>query len=148
MTTMAQPIIFGEVLFDQFPDGSVVLGGAPFNVAWHLQALGIAPLFVSRVGKDELGSQVRGKMQDWGMNLSTLQDDIHYPTGTVRIEFNSGEPVFEILSHQAYDFIDEEQLPTSSNQSVVYHGSLALRHSVTRVSLARSTKYLCIRTPA
>jgi fructokinase len=28
--------VFGEVLFDYFPDGSRVLGGAPFNVAWHL----------------------------------------------------------------------------------------------------------------
>jgi len=33
--------IFGEVLFDQFPDGQQVLGGAPFNVAWHLQAFGL-----------------------------------------------------------------------------------------------------------
>jgi fructokinase len=24
--------VFGEVLFDQFPDGLQVLGGAPFNV--------------------------------------------------------------------------------------------------------------------
>jgi len=37
--------IFGEVLFDHFPDGSRVLGGAPFNVAWHLQAFRtIAPI--------------------------------------------------------------------------------------------------------
>ncbi|MGD9171680.1 MAG: carbohydrate kinase, partial [Candidatus Thiodiazotropha sp.] len=32
--------IFGEVLFDCFPTGEQVLGGAPFNVAWHLQAFG------------------------------------------------------------------------------------------------------------
>ena len=37
--------VFGEVLFDVFPDGKQVLGGAPFNVAWHLQAFGIAPYF-------------------------------------------------------------------------------------------------------
>jgi len=36
----ARPVLFGEVLFDHFPDGSEVLGGAPFNVAWHLQGLG------------------------------------------------------------------------------------------------------------
>ncbi|MBA1332725.1 carbohydrate kinase, partial [Candidatus Endoriftia persephone str. Guaymas] len=51
----SHPIIFGEVLFDCFEDGSRVLGGAPFNVAWHLQALGAAPLFISRVGDDSLG---------------------------------------------------------------------------------------------
>jgi fructokinase len=137
MTKQVRPIIFGEVLFDQFPDGSIVLGGAPFNVAWHLQALGLAPLFVSRVGKDKLGSQIRARMQDWGMDLSALQEDARYPTGTVRIEFNNGEPAFEILSHQAYDFIDSGQLPPLSSQPVVYHGSLALRHSVSRASLQR-----------
>ena len=44
--------VFGEVLFDHFPDGRRVLGGAPFNVAWHLQAFGEAPRFISRVGAD------------------------------------------------------------------------------------------------
>ena len=34
--------VFGEVLFDQFPDGANVLGGAPFNVAWHLKALNLS----------------------------------------------------------------------------------------------------------
>ena len=59
VTGTGQPVVFGEVLFDIFPDGSRVLGGAPFNVAWHLQAFGCAPLFVSRIGEDENGEQVR-----------------------------------------------------------------------------------------
>jgi fructokinase len=33
-------VVFGEVLIDEFPDGQRVLGGAPFNVAWHLTAFG------------------------------------------------------------------------------------------------------------
>ena len=37
-----RPVVFGEVLFDCFPDGSRVLGGAPFNVAWHCQAFWLA----------------------------------------------------------------------------------------------------------
>ncbi len=37
-TNDERPLVFGEVLFDHFPDGGVVLGGAPFNVAAHLQA--------------------------------------------------------------------------------------------------------------
>jgi hypothetical protein len=54
-----RPVIFGEVLYDCFPDGEAVLGGAPFNVAWHLQGLGLSPLFISRVGDDPLGHRVR-----------------------------------------------------------------------------------------
>ena len=67
-----RPVIFGEVLFDRFPDGSVVLGGAPFNVAWHLQAFGMAPLFISRVGNDALGRTIRDTMHCWEMDASGL----------------------------------------------------------------------------
>ena len=65
--------IFGEVLFDHFPDGRRVLGGAPFNVAWHLQAFGEAPFLVSRVGDDEEGDEVRSAMRAWGMDPAGLQ---------------------------------------------------------------------------
>lgn len=58
------PVMFGEVLFDHFPDGHVVLGGAPFNVAWHLQAFAKAPMIVSRVGNDPLGHQIRQSMEN------------------------------------------------------------------------------------
>ena len=73
--------VFGEVLFDHFPDGSKVLGGAPFNVAWHLQAFGLSPRFISRVGDDEDGEQIKSAMQAWGMSLSGLQTDRKLPTG-------------------------------------------------------------------
>ncbi len=86
------PVIFGEVLFDRFPDGNSVLGGAPFNVAWHLQAFGARPLLISSVGDDELGAEIRQTMQDWGMDDSGLQTDAAHPTGTVEVSFNAGEP--------------------------------------------------------
>ncbi len=63
----SQLCIFGEVLLDHFPDGKRVLGGAPFNVAWHLQAFGQSPGFISRVGDDAEGETVRTAMSDWGM---------------------------------------------------------------------------------
>ena len=37
-------VILGEVLFDHFPDDTRVMGGAPFNVAWHLCGFGADPL--------------------------------------------------------------------------------------------------------
>ena len=61
-------VVFGEVLFDRFPDGSEILGGAPFNVAWNLQAFDVQPLLVSRVGKDRLGRRILGAMSEWGMD--------------------------------------------------------------------------------
>ena len=132
---MAYPVIFGEVLFDHFPDESVVLGGAPFNVAWHLQALGAAPLFISRVGNDELGHRIRSAMQDWGMDTSGLQVDSAHPTGTVQIEIENGEPSYEIVPDQAYDFINADDLPSKAHGSLLYHGSLALRNQASRDAL-------------
>ena len=58
--------VFGEVLFDCFPDGRRVLGGAPFNVAWNLQAFGLAPQFISRIGDDADGKEIHALMTDWG----------------------------------------------------------------------------------
>ena len=62
-----RPVIYGEVLYDRFPDGRSVLGGAPFNVAWHLQGFGLSPLMLTAVGNDQPGLQIRERMQQWGM---------------------------------------------------------------------------------
>jgi len=121
-----RPVIFGEVLFDHFPDGSRVLGGAPFNVAWNLQAFGMAPLLVSRVGNDPSGREIRNTMEHWGLDTSGLQMDSAHPTGSVRVSIQDDEPRFEIVATQAYDFIDPSCLPPA-RPSLIYHGTLAFR---------------------
>ena len=133
----AVAVIFGEVLFDCFPDGNSVLGGAPFNVAWHLQAFGLSPLMVSSVGNDELGEKVKSAMQNWCMNTEGLQLDPDHPTGSVDIVFNNGEPQYTIVEHRAYDHIDAAELPSLPGNSLLYHGSLALRNQVSRDALSK-----------
>jgi fructokinase len=140
---MDTPIyIFGEVLFDHFPDGSQILGGAPFNVAWHLQAFGLSPQLISRIGDDAEGQVIKDLMTDWGMSQVALQSDSQHPTGRVKIEFQDGEPCYEIIVDSAYDFIDAELIPEigtqkvtqdkpqQATQSFLYHGSLALRNPI------------------
>lgn len=131
-----RPLIFGEVLFDRFPDGSSVLGGAPFNVAWNLQAFGLNPLFISRVGQDSLGREIRDAMEHWGMDASGLQLDSAHPTGTVQVSIEDDEPSFDIVPDQAYDHIDGDCLPPARG-SLLYHGSLALRDPASRGALER-----------
>ena len=123
------PVIFGEVLFDCFPDGRQVLGGAPFNVAWNLQAFGCHPLLVSRIGDDHLGQQILEKMASWGMSTVYLQVDTRYPTGMVQIELTNGEPTFSILPDQAYDHINPLPDALKLKPSFLYHGSLAARNN-------------------
>jgi len=98
--------VLGEVLFDRFPDGPR-LGGAPFNVAWHLAGFGLAPEFVSRIGADPAGALVRRAMAGHGMALGLLQEDRNHPTGEVKVTLDGrGGHAFEILADQAYDHID------------------------------------------
>ena len=125
--------IFGEVLFDHFPDGTRVLGGAPFNVAWHLQAFGRRPRFISRVGRDPEGEAVREAMSAWGMDTAGLQTDPRRPTGRVGVRFDDGEPGYDIVHPCAYDAIDEPP-QDSVGCALLYHGSLALRDAVSRQS--------------
>ncbi|HED19218.1 MAG TPA: carbohydrate kinase [Gammaproteobacteria bacterium] len=128
----AYPVMFGEVLFDHFPDGHAVLGGAPFNVAWHLQAFAKAPVLVSRVGNDPLGHQIRQSMESQAMSTAGLQLDSRHPTGTVDVTFNDSEPSYDIVENRAWDFINDRQLPPLDDIALLYHGSLALRNPVSR----------------
>jgi fructokinase len=104
-------------------------------VAWHLRGFGENPLFISRVGDDDAGRQVRLAMTAWGMDGAGLQIDPSHPTGAVRIELVDGEPRFEILADQAYDFIYLADVPELAHPAFLYHGSLALRRLESRTTL-------------
>lgn len=125
-----RPLVFGEALFDTFPDGEEVLGGAPFNVAWHLRGFELDPLLVSRVGCDPRGARVEAAMRDWGMDLAGLQHDPDHPTGLVTVELEHGQPSFDILADRAYDHIlaaDALRAGIGADIALIYHGTLALR---------------------
>lgn len=133
--TDRQIIVFGEVLFDCFPDGHRILGGAPFNVAWHLQAFGAAPLFISSVGEDLLGEQIKNAMAGWGMDLNGLQTHTDQPTGQVEVKISDNEPSYDIVSPCAYDYIQSGQLPGLPDHPFLYHGTLAIRNAVSAGTL-------------
>ena len=136
MVEREQPVIFGEVLYDCFPDGQAILGGAPFNVAWHLQGFGQSPLFISRVGDDPLGHRVRDAMHSHGMDTSGLQLDSMHPTGKVTITMSGNSHSFEIIPDQAYDYINQDALPPLPDTALLYHGSLAARSPASAQTLA------------
>jgi len=131
MNNAFRPVILGEVLFDCFPTGEKILGGAPFNVAWHLQAFGDYPRFVSRVGNDEMGEEIINAISDWGMDMSSLQIDSQHRTGQVEVEFIDDEPHYNIKPDCAYDFIEKDELGKIEHKGILYHGTLALRNKKT-----------------
>jgi fructokinase len=132
--------IFGEALFDCFADGETVFGGAPFNVAWHLQALGDQPQFISRVGNDALGDAILSEMQDWGMATGNMQRDAKHPTGRVIVTIENNEPHYDIAIDSAYDFIEYDELKQPPQSGLFYHGSLAARNPVSHQTLQTLTQ--------
>ena len=122
-------LAFGETLVDQFRDRNV-LGGAPFNVACHLAAMGSHPVLVTRAGKDELGDQLMQAMVERGLDMQGVQSDPSRPTGRVLVSEHESGHVFDILPDQAYDHIHASMArmaAMSAHPNLVYFGTLAQR---------------------
>jgi fructokinase len=137
-TRNTRPLVFGEVLYDNFPGGEQVLGGAPFNVAWHLQGFGLSPLLLTRIGSDAAGDAILDRMTAWGMDTAAVQHDAAHPTGIVDITLHNDQPRFHIVEAQAYDYIEQElaaDVLKKENIGILYHGSLAARSEVSRRTL-------------
>jgi len=135
-----RPVIFGELLFDYYPNGEKFLGGAAFNVAWHLQAFGLRPIFVTRLGQDTEGELALTSMIRWGMDTCAVQIDHQHQTGSVLVSQSDKDNKFEIKPDQAWDFISGvlvlewlHNLPCS----LIYAGSLAQRNAISRKTLQR-----------
>lgn len=138
---MHDPILcVGEILWDALPDG-LFLGGAPFNVARHLHALGEEVAFASRVGDDVLGEEARRRVHAHGLATDFLQTDETLPTGFVRVDLNAdtGEPNYEIVEPAAWDALalpDPLRQCAEGAQALVY-GSLAQRAEASRRTIQR-----------
>ncbi|MFB6279788.1 MAG: carbohydrate kinase [Salinibacter sp.] len=127
----------GEILWDALP-GGLFLGGAPFNVASHLRALGRETAFVSRVGDDRLGHEALRRMRARGLGTDLMQIDDSLPTGFVQVELGgTGEPGYEILEPAAWDAItltDALGRHAEHADALVY-GSLAQRARTSRQTI-------------
>lgn len=137
---MSQEVLaIGEVLWDLLPSGKV-LGGAPCNFAYRLSELGHSVAVVSRVGEDELGTELLSGLQKLGVPTQWMQRDPKNPTGVVEVELNEeGNPRYTIIPGVAYDFIEYtkelEELATLCK--VICFGTLVQRSPITRDTLYR-----------
>src|ERR1700683_1160025 len=95
----------GEVLWDLLLTGPQ-LGGAPANFAYHAHALGGQTHVITRVGKDDYGSEIIRRFQELGLSDSAVQVDEVAPTGTAKVELSGdGLAHFTIQKNVAWDFI-------------------------------------------
>lgn len=137
MNGPGQIVVLGEALVDVFPEREE-LGGAPFNVARNLAALGAAPVLVSRVGEDAAGERIAAQISRLGMTLHGLQRDSAKPTGRVLVTLDQGQPEFRIESDAAWDWLEPEAAcgtVDAAQPRLVYFGSLAQRSEVSRAAI-------------
>src|SRR5438552_12920191 len=105
MHTKYRIVGLGELLWDLLPTGRK-LGGAPANFAYITNLLGDEGISASRVGTDDLGTEVIRHLKDRGLLTDFVQTDPAHPTSTVKVEIDAtGQPHFEICESIAWDFL-------------------------------------------
>jgi len=130
--------VLGEALVDEFHDGPVA-GGAPFNVARSLAALGAPALFISRIAADDdNGRLVLASARRYGLDSAGIQRDLQRATGRVSVHESPAGHRFEIHGDAAWDHIDAETASPHLAQAAsawLYFGSLAQRQPASRAAL-------------
>jgi len=138
MINPKHPVVcFGEVLWDILPDGAVP-GGAPMNVAFHLQQLKKNPVLITKVGHDDEGRKLKEIFTDRGVCTDFFQIDPRHKTGKVFGKPNDrNEMVYDIVKPSAWDFIDWQNSYSDLVQDADYfvYGSLAARTQHSRRTL-------------
>lgn len=126
----------GEVLWDHFEDkDDYVLGGAPFNFAYHINQFGLNSVVISAIGNDKLGQNLEADVRK--KNVPYMLERLNLPTGVVNVKEVDGKPRYDILTERAWDYIpNTEQLKEiAANTKAVCFGSLAQRSETSRNSI-------------
>ena len=140
---MADPAVppvlcFGEILWDCLPRG-LFPGGAPINVAYHLQKLGLTAYPVTAVGKDFLGQELIRRLEQWGLDSRFVNVLPDKQTGVVRAHIQPDRSAkYEIVEDVAWDWIepDEEVLEMAARGASLLFGTLAQRSEHNRKRLS------------
>jgi fructokinase len=134
---MKKIICFGEMLWDVLPTGKLP-GGAPMNVAIHLQYQGFAPVVISRVGRDDLGTDLLDYLKQKGVTSKWVQVGEAQQTGVVLANVrNRSEVTYDIVQPVAWDCIQLEEglKETVAESDIFIYGSLAARSATSRQTL-------------
>jgi fructokinase len=131
-------IAYGEVLWDVYPDKSVI-GGAPLNFAVHLSLLGENVFLITGIGHDKLGEKTLECIKSYGINTDYISVN-NKSTGECRVTLDeSGVPTYRIMTDSAYDNIklDSETVAKLGQikADLFYFNTLAQRSPVSRETL-------------
>lgn len=121
---------YGETLWDLFPSGKLP-GGAPMNVATHLQNLGTKSYMISAVGDDELGEGIKDFLKSKSCSTDYIQTHPFEQTGIVKVTLSEKlDATYEIVQPVAWDYIslNEELISLVKDAEILVFGSLVCRN--------------------
>ena len=120
-------VIWGELLWDRFPDGAR-LGGAPANVGFHLGQAGGWARLVTRVGDDDDGRRAIADISAF-VDPALIQVDPERATGEVTVAVVDGEPRYTLQPGRAWERIacTPEGALAIAEAGVLIYGTLAQR---------------------
>lgn len=128
-------LVFGETIWDVYPDKSVI-GGAPFNFSAHAALMGGEVYFITGLGRDELGGRAAGCVRDYGIKTDFLCYN-DKPTGQCMVTLDdSGVPHYDVRTDTAYDNVAADSAMLDAIRTlqpdVFYFNTLAQRCEVSR----------------
>ncbi|MGB0431800.1 MAG: carbohydrate kinase family protein [Bacteroidia bacterium] len=108
-------------------------GGAPMNVAYHLNQLGTDAQLISKVGIGQLGKELKRFLVSKHIGLEMIQTDLKIETGQVLVSIKNEEANYEIAFPAAWDFIsiENEVAKNIASSDLFIYGSLAARNKTT-----------------
>ena len=110
-------------------------GGAPCNVLAMLQNLGISTAFIGKVGKDQFGELLKGRVADRGIDITGLYEDVNSPTTLAFVKKNeNGDRDFSFYrDHGADVMLTSKEVMANSelieNTKIFHFGSLSMTAS-------------------
>ncbi len=140
--TQKNIICFGEMLWDMLPTGKMP-GGAPMNVAIHLNNFGNHATIISRVGTDDLGTELIHFLEEKGLDIQFVQHGHTHLTGIVKVNMDNKNSVsYKIVKPVAWDYISVESaaLEAVKNADCFVFGSLSARSEQTFDTLKKFLK--------
>jgi fructokinase len=135
--TNKQILCIGEVLWDRLPSGAKP-GGAPMNVALHLNAIGQNVSISSRIGNDEPGNELKSFLEKSGLSTEFIQVDSSLPTSEVLVHLDeNNNATYEICEPVAWDNLELTELlmEKAAQSGLIIYGTLASRKPESRSTI-------------
>lgn len=136
-------LCIGEVLWDKLPSGAKP-GGAPMNVALHLNAIGMDATIASSIGNDDEGNKLKAFLNSSGLDTSYIQTEDFLPTSEVLVQLDeNNNATYEICEPVAWDNIrlTNELMDKAKRSGLMIYGTLASRNPISRESIMSLLDY-------